>query len=118
MILEQDVTLLICGEISDASLQTNLFSNRNIFRQADCFAEYTIALIRKSDLHKLRDCFRVADRLLQGGCATVKMAVTNVFMYTVGIELDRLTNGLDTIKQVMTPELVNVYHRQLSNNGV
>lgn len=90
----------------------------NVFRQVYCLADYTRKLVESGNTGKAGNCFRIADNLLQNGCATVKLAIENVFMYTIGTLLDQLAAEREMVKQQLTPGLLAIYRKQQQTNGI
>lgn len=119
LIREEDVVPLIDKYIQAPDLRQVLNTNTSsIFNQVGCFADYTRRLAENGELQKMASCFMVADSLLQNGCATVKIAIENVFMYTIGLVLDSSATAREKIKAQLTPGLLHIYNHQIQTSGI
>lgn len=115
---EKEVPQILCSEITDPFFSAGpFFHASSVFRQMDMLAAYVRELIENNETEKLAACFRAADNLLKNGCANVKTATGNVFMFTVGRIIDQSATVRNEVKALLTPALLAVYNTGLFARG-
>lgn len=79
------------------------------------FANVTKTCIIKGNITRAKKCLSIAENIWQHGNATEKLAVANVFVFS-------LTSFMEVhhcnIKQLFPLELFDEYYNQINNSGV
>lgn len=119
MIKEYEVALLLSTEFPEIYKElTGLGRTVNVYKTVQCFADYTIRLIKANELTRVKNCFHTAEKMMQEGSGAVRIAVENVYVFSIGILVDTLPAFGKTIREAMTTEIRATYYRQLNTNGV
>ena len=118
MIREYEVALMLSTELPGMNRELKNYGTLNVFKAVQCFADYTIGLVKENKLHLVKDCFSLAEKMIREGSGTVKTAVENVYVYSIGVLLDVLPAAGKNIREVMTPGVREVYDRHLMSNGI
>ena len=87
----------------------------NLFKIIDGFADYTINLIKKGNLTGIKNCFNTAERLLSDGSSDVKLAIENIFVFSVTIFFDMGNAVSGQVKELLPSNLMEEYHKQVSS---
>lgn len=119
MIKDFEVALLLSTELPGMHYQlSHLGGTMNVYKAVQCFADYTIGLVKENKILLMKDCFNIADRMLKEGGTSVKIAVENIYLYSIGMLLDVMPVAGKKVKEVMTPGMLDVCKRQLTANGI
>ncbi len=88
MIKEFEVALLLSTELPGIRRELSSLPSVNVYKAAECFASYTLQLLKEGNLHAVKNCFNLAENFLQEGSSTVKNAVCNVYLFSIGCVID------------------------------
>jgi hypothetical protein len=113
LIKGEDIQEILNAEIP--GLKTEQHNEGNLFKIIDGFAGYTIGLMKKGNLYALKNCFNTAERLLIDGSSEVKLAIENIFVYSVTVFFDMGNAVSRQVKELLPPHLMDEYHKQVSN---
>ena len=88
---------------------------KNIYKQAERFADLTKALIITGNISRAKKCFAVAEKLLENGSNETKNAISNVFLFSVScfMELHKCN-----IRDLFPQSLKTEYQRQVCASGI
>jgi hypothetical protein len=95
-----------------------LTNPNNIYKTIDCFVDFTRNLINAGKLRSVKGCFKLAERMLDDGNNTVKNAIENVYVYSLGIVIDLSVPTANKLKKIFNGSLKKEYYRQVSASGV
>ena len=118
MIREYEVALLLSTELPgmhNALVQIN--GTENVFKSIQCFTDYTIGLVKSNKLGLVKDCFALAEKMFREGCGVVRIAVENVYVFSIGIAIDNLKDS-KSICELMTPGMKTVHSRHIHASGI
>jgi len=115
MIQEKDLYFLLKRIIPDIQKELIHAGDTNCpYKIAAFFAVFTRKLIRSGNLNEVRNCFGLAENLLENGNYTVRNAMENVYIYSVTQSL-----AFDHSFNFEFPCLFKkVYQKQLSAAGI
>ena len=85
----------------------------SLYRQLDCFAEFTRQAVAGGELNLLRHCFAVADGLLRRADRYLAAAIETVYLHC--LHLDGSTYGNQLARQLMPVGLYQAYARPHAN---
>lgn len=119
MIREYEVAILLCTELPGMNQELTRFGGTmNVYKAVQCFADYTIGLVKEQKLNMVKNCFSLAEKMMCEGSGKVKTAVENVYMYSIGMLIDRLPSSGKDVKEMISPSLLEVYKRQIISSGI
>lgn len=88
---------------------------KNIYQQAQRFADVTKSFILSGNIHRAKRCIQVAEKLFTKGNKEVQNVIFNVFIYSV-------TSFMEThhcnIKSLFSKNLQREYYKQVNTIGV
>lgn len=97
--------------------RTNFEADYNSFyKNMEWFLSYTKHLIEIDKQEEVKLCFSLADKLWTEGDFTVKNAVENVFVYSLGTLLDLQRS--QHIKEIFKESLHTIYLKQVMASGI
>src|ERR1022692_3270438 len=100
MIIEKQVSEILQRELPEINIELEkLYEGATIYKTMECFVDYTKQLINKGMFNKVKDCFRLAERMLAEGNTTVKNAIENVYVYSLGIVLELYASTSNTLNE-------------------
>lgn len=118
MIIEKEVSEILQRELPEINIELEkLYEGATIYKTMECFVEYTKRLITQGMFNKVKDCFRLAERMLAEGNYTVKNAIENVYVYSLGIVLELSASTSNTLKESFNGTLRREYYRQVCASG-
>lgn len=85
----------------------------SLYRQLDCFADFTRRAVANGELDLLRHCFAVTDSLLRRADRYLSAAIETVYLHC--LHLDGSTHGNQLARQLMPVGLYQVYSRPHTN---
>jgi hypothetical protein len=119
MITEIQVKEILKREFPEKDCELEKFHTPdNIYKTIECFVDFTRQLINKEKLSSVRHCFRLAERMLNDGNSSVKNAIENVYVYSLGTVLDLSLSTTEKLKKIFNGSLKKEYYRQISASGV
>ncbi len=119
MITENEVSDILGEELPDINNELEKLSNSgNMYKAMQCFADFTIQLIRKGNLAEVKHCFNIAERLLNEGNNHVKNAVENVYVYAMGTVIEFSATTTNRLQVIFNGSLKKEYIRQVLARGI
>ncbi len=88
---------------------------KNVYQQAERFAELTKTLIITGNIARAKKCFAVAEQVFETGSQETKNAITNVFLFSVTcfMEMHRCS-----IQNLFPNSLKKEYLKQIHTSGI
>ncbi|MBK9636844.1 MAG: hypothetical protein IPO63_03165 [Bacteroidetes bacterium] len=119
MITENEVSDLLGKELPEINLELDKLSNSsNIYKAMRCFVDYTKQLILKGNINETKLCFILAERMLIEGNNSVRNAIENVYVYSLGTFIDLADSTANRAKEIFNGLLKKEYNRQLMASGI
>lgn len=88
---------------------------QTIYKQAERFAEITKSAIISGNIHRAKKCLALAERLFATGSNQTKIAISNVYVYSVSSFME--VRGC-SISNLFPLALKQEYLRQINTSGV
>jgi hypothetical protein len=118
MIIEKEVSEILQRELPEINTELEKLQNgADIYKTMECFVDFTKQLINKGMYIAVKDCFRLAERMLADGNNTVKNAIENVYVYSLGIVLELSASTSNTLNEIFNGSLRKEYNRQVCASG-
>jgi len=89
--------------------------SKNIYVQAQRFADVTKAFIIKGNIRRAKYCMQVAENLFAKGNKEIQNAISNVFVFSVASFMEAHHCN---IKDFFPKNLQNEYYKQLKTSGI
>lgn len=119
MITENQVSDILGEELPEINNELEKLSNsNNIYKTMECFVDFTKLLICKGNLKEVKHCFNVAEKMLENGNNTVKNAIENVYVYSLGTVVALSTLTTNQLKEIFTGSLRKEYNKQVCASGI
>jgi hypothetical protein len=114
LIMGNDVTEILKAHVPDLKIEQ--VNETNLFKLIDGFAAYTIELLKKGNLSAIKHCFNTAEIMLLEGSAEVKLAIENVYVFSVTTFFEMGHAVSKQIKELLPLHLMEEYHKQVSTS--
>ena len=88
---------------------------QTIYKQAERFAEITKSAIISGNIHRAKKCLALAERLFATGSNHTKIAISNVYVYSVSSFME--VRGC-SISNLFPIALKKEYLKQINTSGV
>lgn len=114
-IKEKEAISLIQNEfpiIEPSHIQT-----ADIYQFVKRFADLTRRFAQINNLGEVKHCFNVAEKMIKEGNCVVRMAIENVYIFSIAHLLDVSPRGFK-IKGIMNESLRNEYLKQINTSGI
>jgi hypothetical protein len=119
MITENQVSDILGEEWPEINNELEKLSNsNNIYKTMECFVDFTKLLICKGNLREVKHCFSVAEKMLENGNNTVKNAIENVYVYSLGTVVALSTLKTNHLKEIFNGSLRKEYNKQVCASGI
>ncbi len=119
MITENEVSGIIGQEFPEMSTELEkLPSSNNIYKTIECFVSFTKHLISEGNLKEAKHCFIVAEKMLENGNNTVKNAIENIYVYSLGTFVELTASTANHLKEIFNGSLRKEYHKHVMTNGI
>src|ERR1035437_1334293 len=119
MITENQVSDMLGEELPEINNELEKLSNsNNIYKTIECFVDFTKTLIYKGNLKEVKHCFNVAEKMLENGNNTVKNAIENVYVYSLGTVVALSTLKTNHLKEIFNGSLREEYNKQVCSSGI
>jgi hypothetical protein len=119
MITENKVSDILGEELPEINNELEKLSNsNNIYKTIECFVDFTKLLISKGNLKEVKHCFNVAEKMLKNGNNTVKNAIENVYVYSLGTVVALSTLKTNHLKEIFNGSLRKEYNKQVCASGI
>ena len=89
----------------------------NIFKSAKDVAQATCSCIVVGNYTRAKRYFAWAEKMLREGTSLEKMAISNVFVYSLSITIDRLGQERSKVQDLLPPLLEREYCQQINAFG-
>lgn len=89
----------------------------DIFRFVKRLAEHTSQLARMNNMGEVKHCFNIAEKMLKEGNGVVRIAIQNVYVFSLSVLLD-ISPVRAKIKGMMNEGLRREYYRQISASSL
>ncbi len=99
-------------ELPEASAESKT-NHRSIYKAMEWFSGYTRHLIETEELQGVRYCFSLGEKLWKEGDSSVKNAVENIYVYSLGNFIQ--IHDSRQMKEVFNGPLRKVYLKQVLN---
>ena len=117
MIHESEVIHLLGAEMPSIGLELQQPENaKNVYKTVHCFAAITKGLLGTGNYQAVKKCVVLAEDLFEKGNTTVKVAIENVFLYTLVPLIDKGDEASMILKSMLTGSLLKEYERQVSTS--
>ena len=118
MITENEVPDILGEELPEINSELEKLPNlNNIYKAIECFVDFTKELISKGNIKEIKHCFNVAEKMLENGNSTVKNAIENVYVYSLGTVVALSTLKTNQLKEIFNGSLRKEYNRQVCASG-
>jgi hypothetical protein len=125
-ISENEVLNLLSNELPLLDAEIKGMSNKvSIYNVIGCFADMTKRMAKIGNLKEVKHCFSLAEKMLQGGNNTVKNAIENVYVYSLGTYLysvgaivDLSASTATQLRDIFSGSLRKEYYRQVYGSGI
>ncbi len=125
-ITENEVLSLLSMELPQLDAEIKNMSNKvSIYNVISCFADMTKRMAKIGNLKEVKHCFSLAEKLLQSGNTTVKNAIENVYVYSLGTYLYSLGAIVDLsastatqLRDIFSGSLRKEYYKQVYGKGI
>ena len=119
MIKETEVLEIFQREFPEMNCELEMIPKPNkIYKTIACFVDFTSQLILKGKINSVRHSFKLAEKMLDNGNSTVKNAIENVYVYSLGTVIDLPISSANKLKKIFNGSLKKEYYRQISASGV
>jgi hypothetical protein len=89
----------------------------NIFKSAKEVAQAACSCIVAGNYARARRYFAWAEKMLREGSSREKLAIANVFVYSIAVTIDRLGQERRKVLALLPPLLHQEYCEQISASG-
>lgn len=89
----------------------------NIIKSAKDLAQATCSCIVMGNYARAKRYFEWAEKMLREGTSLEKMAISNVFVYSLSITIDRLGQERSKVQDLLPPLLAREYCLQINSSG-
>lgn len=125
-ITENEVLSLLSNELPQLDAEIKSMPNKvSIYNVISCFADMTKHMAKVGNLKEVKHCFSLAEKLLQSGNTTVKNAIENVYVYSLGTYLyslgaivDLSTSTTTQLRDIFSGSLRKEYYKQVYGKGI
>lgn len=118
IITESEVPEILGDALPDINYELEkLASTKNIYKTVACFVDYTKELLLTGKMKSVKKCLKLAEKMLNEGNNTVKNAIENVYVYSLGTLLDVSDATSTELKKIFNGGLRKEYHRQIMASG-
>lgn len=125
-ITENEVLSLLSNELPQLDIEIKNMTNKaSIYNVISCFADMTKRMAKIGNLKEVKHCFSLAEKMLQGGNNTVKNAIENVYVYSLGTYLyslgaivDLSASTANQLKEIFNGSLRKEYYRQVYGSRI
>jgi len=90
----------------------------NIFKSAKEVAQATCSCIVMGNYTRAKRYFAWAEKILKEGSSLEKIAISNVFVYSLSTTIDRLGQERNKVQLLLPPLLLSEYCAQINASGV
>jgi len=90
----------------------------NVYKTIQYFADFTKQLIQNGNLKEVKHCFNVAEKMLENGNNTVKNAIENVYVYSLGTVVALSSLKTNQLKKIFNGSLRKEYNKQVCTHGI
>ncbi len=119
MITENEVPDILGEELPEINCELEKLPNaNNVYKTMECFVGFTKQLISKGKLKEVKHCFIIAERMLNEGNNTVKNAIENVYVYSMGTVVALSTLTTNQLKEIFNGSLRKEYNKQVCTSGI
>ena len=119
MITENQVTEILSNELPEINNELIKLSNsKNIYKTMQCFVDFTKELVKRRNLAAVKNCFNLAERMLEEGNNSVKNAVENVYVYSIAPILYLTTPINNEMNAIFNSSLKKEYYGQVYASGI
>lgn len=114
MITESEVLDILGEELPEINCELEKLPNSsNVYKAMECFVDYTKQVISKGNLNEVKHCFSVAEKILDHGNYSVKNAIENVYVYSLGTVVELSALQTDKLKNIFNGTLKKEYYKQM-----
>jgi len=114
MITENQVPDILGEELPEINNELEKLPNlNNVYKTMQCFAEFTKRLANKKNLTAVKNCFNLAERMLEQGNNTVKNAVENIYVFSLSALIDMVSPIQEQVKKMLPENIKNVHLKQV-----
>ncbi len=118
MITENQISDILGEELPEINNQLEKLPNsNNVYKTMECFVDFTKLLISKGNLKEVKHCFNLAEKMLADGNSTVKNAIENVYVYSLGTVVALSTLKTNHLKEIFNGSLRKEYNKQVCASG-
>jgi len=119
MIIEKQVSEILQKEIPEINSELKKLSNpNNIYKTIECFVDFTKQLIWDGNIKAVKCCFKLAEKMLEEGNNTVRNAIENVYVYSLGAVVDLSASTANQLKDGFNGSLRKEYIKQVCASGI
>jgi hypothetical protein len=90
----------------------------NIFKSAKEVAQATCSCIVVGNYARAKRYFAWAEKILREGTNLEKTAISNVFVYSLSVTIDRLGQDRSTVQVLLPPLLSHEYCAQINASSI
>ncbi|HEX7412720.1 MAG TPA: hypothetical protein VF411_01650 [Bacteroidia bacterium] len=123
---ENEVLSLLSNELPELEVEIKKTSKQvSIYIVISCFVNITKHMAKIGNVKEVKHCFNLAEKMLQEGNNTVKNAIENVYVYSLGTYLYSLGAIVDLsastatqLRDIFSGSLRKEYYRQVYGSGI
>ena len=119
MITENEVSDILGEELPEINNELERLPNLNsVYKTMECFVDFTKQLISRGDFKEVKHCFTIAEKMLINGNNTVKSAIENVYIYSLGTVVALSVLKTNRLKEIFNGSLKKEYVKQVCASGL
>ncbi len=119
IINENEIRELLSKELPEINCELEKLSNtNNVYKTMECFVGFTKQLINTGKINTVKQCFNLAEKMLEEGNNTVKNAIENVYVYSLGTFVELSVSTAYQLKEFFNGSLKKEYIRQVMASGI
>ena len=110
MIKETHIKDILAKHIPEMKIATE--QQKSLYQTIASFATYTKELIKQGNIPLIRDCFNTAEYLLVEGGPNIKLAMENIYVFSVTAFMDLTGAVSKQAKELLPAHLKAAYRNQ------
>jgi hypothetical protein len=112
MINEIEMQEIISNEFPEIKNELKLNSSHNIYITIQHFIDFTKDLAKSGDIIEVKNCFRIAEKILSDGSYEVRNAFENIYVYSIGTFIFSI-EAIITLTPVISIHLKEIFNGSL-----
>lgn len=118
-ITENDVLDILGSELPEINpLLEKTAIPGSVYNVMQTFVDFTKQLLLTGDLKEVKHCFNIAETLILEGNNTVRNAIENVYVYSIGTVVALSSLKTNALKDLFTGPLRKEFNKQVCSGGI